>query len=335
MKAIRITHHGTPEVLEVVEMPIPVPRPGEVLVRMRWAGISRPDKLMRSGTYPWTRDILPFYPGLYGAGTVEALGKGVTEFQIGQSVYVEHPITCGCYAEYKTAPLHTLSPVPGECDLQLAAIASSHLIVWGMLTECFPHCEGKTLYIQGAAGSVGTAVLQIAPLLGLKVIASASTEEKCAYLRQLNTGAEVFCYTQLNPKETILSLTGGKGADIIMDQSVGESFIPQMDYLADMGTILIYNNTKGFPSQNVIQAMTDRFGRCPSVRVFSFHFFDDKPELLARKKREMFTLLAQGKLRPHVGAIFPLEQAVQAHTLLDSGNFYGSIVLDCSGVANC
>lgn len=328
MKAIRLDVHGGPEVLKLVELPVPVPTEGTVLIRMAYAGISRPDKLMRTGTYPWTKDILPFYPGLYGAGTVEDVGPGVTEFHIGQRVYVEHPIACGCYAEYKLAPTRFVTAIPEDTDMALASIAASSLIVWGMLTECFPHAEGKTLYIQGAAGSIGTAVTQIAPLLGMRVISSASTEEKCEYLRSVG-GTDVFCYPKENIKETVLELTGGTGADIIMDQSVGEDFEKQMEYLSDMGTILIYNNTKGFPTKNVIEAMTDRFGNCPGIRAFSFHFFDDKPVLLARKKREMFDLLKDGKIRPHIGAGFGLEEAVKAHELLDSGDFFGSIVLDC------
>ena len=328
MKAICFESHGGPEVLELIERPIPVPEAGEVLIRMAYAGISRPDKLMRSGTYPWTKDILPFYPGLYGAGTVEDVGPGVTEFRVGQRVYVEHPIACACYAEYKLAPARFVTSIPENTDMALASVAASSLIVWGMLTECFPHAEGKTLYIQGAAGSIGTAVTQIAPLLGMRVISSASTEEKCRYLRSIG-GTDVFCYTKEDVKDTILSLTNGRGADIIMDQSVGEGFQDQMEYLADMGTILIYNNTKGFPSKNVIEAMTARFGNCPGIRAFSFHYFDDKPELLARKKQEMFALLEQGKIRPHIGARFPLAEAVKAHELLDSGDFFGSIVLDC------
>jgi NADPH2:quinone reductase len=328
MKSIILNQHGGPEVLTLIEREIPVPQAGEILIRMKFAGISRPDKLMRTGTYPWTKEILPFYPGLYGAGVVAALGEGVTGYSIGQQVYVEHPIACGCYAEYKTAPVRFVTPIPDHTDLRLASISTSSLIIWGMLTECFPAPQGKTLYIQGAAGSMGTAVVQIAPLLGIRVIASASTEEKCAYLRAIG-GKNVFCYRTKDPKETVLALTNGKGADIIMDQSVGEAFLGQMDFLAPMGTILIYNNTKGFPTANVIQTMTDRFGDCPGIRAFSFHYFDDKPELLARKKQEMFRLLQEGKICPHVGAEFPLVQAQKAHELLDSGSFFGSIVLNC------
>lgn len=185
------------------------------------------------------------------------------------------------------------------------------------------------MYIQGAAGSVGTAVTQLAPHLGMRVIASASTEEKCEYLRSVGD-ADVFCYTGEDVKEKVLELTDGKGADIIMDQSVGECFVDQLEYLADMGTILIYNNTKGFPTKNVIEAMTNRFGNCPGIRAFSFHYFDDKAELLKQKKKEVFDLLEQGIIKPHIGARFALEDAVKAHMLLDSGNFLGSIVLDCT-----
>lgn len=328
MRAIELKTHGGPDVLSLVDRPIPHPAEGEVLIRMAYAGISRPDKLMRTGTYPWTKDILPFYPGLYGAGTVAELGSGVTDFFVGQRVYVEHPIACGCYAEYKCAPTRFVTPVPEQADMASASIAASSLIVWGMLTECFPCAQGKTLYIQGAAGSIGTAVTQIAPLLGIHVISSASTEAKCEYLRSVG-GTDVFCYAKENVKEKVLELTHGRGADIIMDQSVGEGFERQMEYLADMGTILIYNNTKGFPTKNVVEAMTDRFGNCPGIRAFSFHYFDDKPALLARKKRQMFALLSEGKIRPHIGARFKLGEAVKAHELLDSGDFFGSIVLDC------
>lgn len=330
MKAISLTQYGGPEVLKVIDRPLPPLGEGELLIRMAYGGISRPDKIMRCGEYPWTHGILPFYPGLYGAGVVAAMGEGVADFSVGQKVHVEHPVGCGCYAEYKVCPQRFVTALPENTDLSLAAISTSHLIVWGMLTECFPHAEGKCLYIKGAAGSMGTAVVQIAPLLGMRVIASASTEEKCGYLRSIGA-KEVFCYKEQDEAQAVLDFTDGLGADILMDQTVGENFCRQLDYLAPMGTILIYNHTQGFPTENVLRAMTtaERFGRAPAVRSFSFHYFDDKPELLARKKQEMFALLGAGKIRPHIGGRFPLEQAVQAHELLDAGTFFGSIILDC------
>lgn len=328
MKSVILHQHGGPEVLTVIDRENPTPASGEILIRMKYAGISRPDRLMRTGTYPWTKDILPFYPGLYGAGIVESVGPEVSGFHTGQRVYVEHPIACGCYSEYKIAPVQYVTPVPDGTDLSLAAVSTSSLIVWGMLTECFPQAQGKTLYIQGAAGSIGTAVCQIAPLLGMRVIASASTEEKCGYLRSIGN-ADVFCYQDTDVSQKILSLTDGRGVDIIMDQSIGDGLIPELDYLADMGTVLMYNNTKGSPSADLIEEMVKRFGRCPAIRAFSFHYFDDKPELLKKKKREMFDLLSSGKIAPHVGAEFPLDDVQKAHELLDSGDFFGSIILSC------
>lgn len=126
--------------------------------------------------------------------------------------------------------------------------------------------------------------------MGIRVIASASTEDKCDYLRSIGN-ADVFCYTREDVGQMVLSLTDGRGADIIMDQSIGDGLISELDYLADMGTVLMYNNTKGSPSADLIEEMVKRFGRCPAIRAFSFHYFDDKPELLRKKKQEMFELL--------------------------------------------
>lgn len=327
-KSAVLYRYGGPEVLEITDRAVEDPAPGEVLIRMVNAGVARPDLLMRTGVYPWTRDILPFYPGIYGAGYIECLGEGVTDLAVGQAVYVEHPVICGCCAEYKTAPADYILPLPDGLDMSLAAITNSTQIAWGMLTECFPDAHGKTLYIQGAAGALGTAVIQLAPLLGLRIIASASTEEKCAYLRFLGC-ADVFCYRNADVGKTVLEYTDGRGADIIMDQSVGEAFISQLDFLAPMGTVLIYNNTKGSPSADVIGAMTDRFGNCPGIRAFSFHYFDNKRALLRQKKEEVFSLLRDGKVRPHIGGRFPLEDIRRAHQLLDSGDFFGGIVIDC------
>lgn len=330
MKAIRFTRHGGPEVLELIERPIPQPGPGEVLVQMRVAGISRPDHLMRTNTYPWTRDVLPFYPGFYGTGVVSALGEGVTGFTPGEPVYVEHPVVCGCYAEYKVAPAQALVPLPKGADLLACALLSNYMVAWSMLKVCFPHDAGKTLYISGAAGTLGSAIVQLAPLLGLRVIASASSPEKCEYLRELGADG-VFQYTQVNVRETILSLTKGRGADIIMDQSIGSDFCAQLDYLAPMGTILIYNNTKGYDTGNIAQAMTDHWPKCPAVRAFSYHYFDDKPAQLQQNRQEVITLLGEGRITPLAKNQFSLEQAVEAHTLLDSGKFSGGIVLNISG----
>jgi NADPH2:quinone reductase len=326
MKAVRFMSYGKPEVLELFECPISQPGEGELLIKIHSAGVSRPDYLMRTGIYPWTKGTFPFYPGLYASGTVAALGPNVGDFSVGQSVFVDHPIVCGCYSEYKLAPIRFVSHVPEGTDLDQCSVLTNYFIAWGMLTEGCKCRTGDTLYISGAAGSIGTAILQLAPLLGVKVIASASTQKKCDYLKSLGT-AEVFCYTTEDPSLKIAEVTDGRGVDFVLDQCVGSDFAKQLELLAPMGTILIYNHLKGFPEQSIIQSMTSNFANCPAVRVFSFHYFDDKPELLRKKKDEVFEFLSQGKIKPQIFARFAPEQVRDAHTLLDSGDFIGSIIL--------
>ncbi len=330
MRAVEITEYGGPEVYQIIEKEKPVPRQGEVLLKMIYAELAKPDNLMRTNQYPWTRDMLPIYPGQNGIGIVEQTGPGVDPDQIsvGMPVYVGHRIVCGCLADYKTAPVEALVPLPKGISLAACTSLMNYFLVWGMLRLCFPGetANEKTLYIRGAAGPLGTAVIKMAPLLGIHVIASASSEEKCTYLREI--GAEhVFCYTTADVKSEILNFTDGVGADIIMDQCVGEQFCDQFAYLAPMGEILIYSNLQGFPSKNVIEAMTGRFPECPGIRVFSYHYFDDREELLRRFQNEVLKLLRDGKLIPRTGTLFPLEDIVEAGRLSDSGSCCGGITI--------
>lgn len=326
MKTVLFTRHGGPEVLTLGTAPIPSPASGEVLIRMAASGIGKPDYLMRTGTYPWTRDILPFYPGLYGTGTIEAVGEGVTGFAPGQPVFVDHPVVCGCYSEYKTAPVSLVTPLPEGIDLVAAAAVNNHVIAWSLLHNACAPSEGKTLYIKSAAGALGSAIVQLAPLCGLTVIASASTEEKCAHLRRL--GAQhVFCYRTQGEPEAVLAATDGRGADYILDQVAGPDFTRQFAFLSRCGTVVIYNTLGGFPPENLVQFLTDNFAKCWSARAFSFHLHDGLTDEIAENRRAVFSLLAEGKFSPAIGARFAQEDVVRAHELLDAGTALGSIVL--------
>ena len=326
MKTVYFTRHGGPEVLQIADAPIPQPAPGEVLIRMAAAGVGKPDYLMRTGAYPWTRDILPFYPGLYGTGTVAALGDGVTDFSVGQGVFVDHPVVCGCYSEYKTAPAELVAPLPEGIDLVSAAAVNNHVIAWSLLhTACAPG-QGRTLYMKSAAGALGSAIVQLAPLCGLTVIASASTEEKCAHLRKLGA-AHVFCYKTEDEEAAVLAATDGLGADYILDQVVGADFTRQFAYLNRGGTVVIYNTLGGFPPENLPQFLTDNFAKCWAVRAFSFHKHDGHPDEHAALRREVFSMLAEGKFTPAIAAAIPQSDIVRAHALMDAGTALGSIVL--------
>ena len=326
MKAVILNEYGGPEVLKVVEEDIPQPQPGEVLLRMRAAGVSKPDFLMRTGTYPWTKGILPFHSGLYGSATVAALGEGVDHLAVGQPVFIDHPVVCGCYSEYKIAPAERAIPLPEGVPCEHAAIITNYLIAWAMLSSVCAPSEGKTLYIKGAAGALGTAILQLAPKKGLTTIASASTPEKCAYLKQLGAN-HVFCYKEQDEQEAVLGFTNGRGVDYLLDQYVGDRFAAQIPMLAKCGNIIVYNTLGGFPQENVIQVLTDNFAKCCGVRAFSFHLYDDDPEGLNRLRNEVFTMLAKGEFAPHIAATFDQADIVEAHKLLDSGSVGGSIIL--------
>ena len=328
MKKVVMYEYGAPEVLKVVSDDIPVPGCDEFLIKMHYAGIAHVDHLMRAGDYPWTKDKLPFSPGIFGSGEVVGKGETAAGFDIGDRVYLRHPVVCGCYSEYKCAPGSCMFRLPENTDMKAASICQMSISAWGMIKESFPDSEGKTLYIKGAAGSVGTAIIQFAPVLGLRVIASASTDRKCDYLRSI--GAEtVFNYNTEDEKEQIMKNTDGKGVDILMDQLVGPEFSSRFDLLNEFGTILIYNNILGAADTDVTVELTKRFAKSLSVRAFSFHYYDDKPELLNKRVYEVLDLINKGIVIPHIGGEFAINDVVEAHRLLDSGDFTGAIVLKC------
>ena len=326
MKRVVMEAYGGPEVLTLEEAPIPQPGSGEVLLKMEAAGISKPDFLMRTGAYPWTKGILPFYPGLYGTGTVTAVGSGVTTVAVGDLVFVDHPVVCGCYSEYKIAPEGNVTKMIAGTDPVYGAVMTNYVIAWSLMTQVLGPGHGKTLYMKGAAGALGSAVVQMAPLAGYRVIASASTKEKCDYLRGLGV-EHVFCYQNTPEKDAVLSATDGIGADIILDQVAGPNMASQLSYLAPLGTILVYNYLGGAENTGILEAMIAGMAKCQSVRVFSFHYNDDKPEALKLLRKQVFTMLHEGKIKPHIFRTFSQSEIQEAHKVLDSGKFTGSLVL--------
>lgn len=326
MKQVVLKQYGGPEVLEVTNADIPTPQPGEVLLKMAAVGISKPDYLMRTGAYPWTKGILPFYPGLYGTGTVAKLGDGVAEYQVGDMVFVDHPVICGCYAEYKTAPITNITKLPAGTNLEYAAVMTNYVIAWCMLTRILGRGDGQVIYMKGAAGALGSAVVQLAPLAGYRIIASASTDEKCDYLHTIGV-KEAFNYNQQDETEAVLACTDGLGADIVLDQTAGPNLPARLSMLKERGTLLVYNYLEGDKNTGILEALIAGMAKCQAVRVFSFHWGDDKPDEIKALRNEVFTMLAEGKIKPHIFAEFSIEEIQAAHGLLDSGKFTGSLIL--------
>ena len=209
MKAVVFEQFGGPEVLQYIDVPVPVPGPGQVLVKTRSVGVCKADWRVRTGRSQWLTCPFPVTIGYEMAGTIAGLGPGVSGFELGQPVHVLHMAVYGTYAEYMAVTADDVAPMPQSLDFDAAAAAFNYFVAWGLLNQIVHGAPGQALYIGGAAGGVGTAVIQLAQHKGMRVIASASTEAKCDYLRSLGVD-KVFNYKTENDVDAVRRLTGAE-----------------------------------------------------------------------------------------------------------------------------
>lgn len=326
MQAIMLKRHGGPEVLECVELPVPSPAAGEVLVRVHTIGVGKPDVLVRSGKYIWNQTV-PVVVGHEMAGHVAALGEGVTSVRVGQPVLVINAAGGG-YAEYAVVPARMLTPLPDGMAVERAVGALNYLTAWTLLHEMGHIERGQTVYLNGAAGGVGTAVIQLANLAGAKVIAGASTQEKCDFARARGA-TDVVHYGRDREKAIaqVLELTGGRGVDLMLDQYAGPAFEKNFAMLASRAQIIIYNFTGGMAEGNVLAAMAKSVAKSPAVRVFSLHCYDEEPHKRQQILQHVLGMLARGEVASYIDRRLPLAEARQAHELLDGGKVLGKLLL--------
>ena len=180
--------------------------------------------------------------------------------------------------------------------------------------------------ISGAAGGIGTTLIQMAKDKGMDVVASASTDEKCAVLRQVGADC-VFNRNKADAREIILNHTNGRGVDLIYDQLCGPEFSRQFDYLADFGQIVLYNWLKGSPELDQLDTIIKRAWHGNAIRCFSFHAFDDKPERRLANAAKCFEMVRDGRVKPLVCADLPLSEARKAHEMLDAGEIIGKLIM--------
>ncbi len=327
MKAVVFEKFGGPEVLQYIDLPIPTPGEGQVLVKMASAGVCKADWRVRTGRCQWLDAPYPITLGYEGAGRVEALGPGVTGLTVGQPVHVLHMACYGTYTEYMTVTADDVVEMPEGVDFDAAAAAFNYFVAWGLLNQIVEAKEGQSLYIGGAAGGVGTAVIQLAQLRGMNIVASASTDEKCDYLRRLGVDA-VFNYKSEDDVETVRQITGRRGVDYVYDQVAGPEFCRQFDMLATYGQIILYNYLGGYPEdKEIIHILQSRCEYCWGIRYFSIHVHDTDPEGFKKVKRQVFALMADGKLKPPIYKVLPLSEAALAHQMIESGEVLGKLVL--------
>lgn len=320
MKAIRVHEYGGPEVMRLEEVPVPQPQAGEALVRLAASGVNFIDIYQREGLYPVP---LPFIPGNEGAGTVEALGFGVTEVAVGDRV--AFAMVTGSYAEYAVVPAAKLVPVPEMVDLKFAAALMLQGMTAHYLTHStYPLTEGDICLAHAVAGGVGELLVQMAKRLGARVIGTVSTEEKAALARSVGTD-EVILYTQQDFESETRRLTVGKGVQVVYD-GVGQStFEKGLNCLVSRGYMVLYGQASGpvgALDPQVLNAKGSLFLTRPSLA----HYVLTRQELLWRAS-DVLNWVATGELQLNIGNVLPLAQAADAHRKLVARQTMGKTLL--------
>ncbi len=324
MKAIQIAKTGGPDVLELVELARPTPGPGEVLVRAHAIGVGKPDVLFRTGIYRWMPP-LPAIPGAEMTGHVEALGAGVTHLKLGAPVLVYH-LGGRCYAEYASVPASAVTPLPAAIDLDDAVSIPNYQVAYALLNEAARGIAAKSVYVNGAAGGVGSAVIQLCRLQGITAIAGASSAEKCAFASRQGA-THTIDYSREPVAERLLALTEGHGVDLILDHIVGKDFTDNLKALAPFGLIVSFNTLGGFPEKDLFREMRAHLPKSPAVRCFTMHSFDHDPAGRQRVAQRTIEIFASGRVSPPIHSRLPLAAARQAHELLDARAVLGKLIL--------
>jgi putative PIG3 family NAD(P)H quinone oxidoreductase len=323
MIAIEIREPGEPDVLVPVERPNLSPGPGEVLIKVRAAGVNRPDVMQRRGRYPpppGASDI----PGLEVAGTVEALGDGVRGWSIGDAICAL--VAGGGYAEFCLAPSPQCLPIPRGMDfVAAAAIPETFFTVWTNVFERGRLKPGESILIHGGSSGIGTTAIQLARAFEARVFATAGSADKCAACERL--GAQrCINYRETDFVEAIRELTGGAGVNVVLD-IVGGPYVPRnLDVLAVEGRLVQIGVLGGAKTElNVAVIMQKRLivtGSTLRVRSIA-----DKAAIAAAVREHAWPLLESGAVKPLVYATFPLRAAAAAHRLMESSEHIGKIVL--------
>ncbi len=328
MKHVQFGTYGGPEVLDVVEGPIPEPGPGQICIRAEAIGVGIPDILMRTGNYAWIPP-LPVVPGNELAGTVSAVGEGVTTLLVGQRVYVnarELSQRGGCYAQYMVVPAEAVFALPDSLKAEHAVALGNYQLAWLLLNIAATPKSGDDILVHAAAGGVGSALVQMACAKGLNVSGVAGSEEKAHYVAELGADT-VIDRSRDSISERLMQRTDGTGANYIYDAVGGEDFAENFERLAPLGTLVMFGHIAGWPDPAILDPMRERFGASLGFRLFSIHVLDDMPDIRCHAMEEAIKVMASGAALPRIHTRMPLAKAADAHRLLESGDVIGKVVL--------
>ncbi len=323
MDCVAIDKPGGPEALVPAKRPVPRPGKGEVLVKVAAAGVNRPDVLQRRGMYappPGTTDL----PGLEIAGTVAALGEGVSRWKLGDQVCAL--VAGGGYAAYCTAPEPQCLPIPRGLDaVQAACLPETVMTVWTNVFERGRLAPGETLLVHGGTSGIGTTAIQMAKAWGAKVIATAGGEAKAKACRDLGADVAIDYKTQ-DFAAVAKEATGKRGVDVILDMVGGDYFAKNLDCMAVEGRLVYIASLRGAKVELNIAAMMQKrltiTGSTLRPRSVA-----EKGAIARAVEDKIWPHVEGGRIRPLIHARFPLAEAAKAHALMETNAHIGKIVL--------
>jgi len=320
-KAIRINRVGGPEVMELVDVELGPPGPGEAQVRHEAIGLNFIDVYFRTGLYP---QPLPGGLGMEGAGVVEAVGEGVTEVQVGDRVaYAGRPI--GAYAEARNMPASQLLVLPEKIGFDTAAaMMLQGLTVQYLFHRTVPLKAGDTILFHAAAGGVGLIACQWAKVMGVTLIGTVGSEEKAALATE-NGAHHVINYNKENFTERVKEITGGKGVSAVYDSIGKDTFIGSLDCLQPLGTMVSFGNASGPVPPFSLGELASR-GSLFITRPSLMSYMARREDLEAAAK-SLFGVVASGEVKIDIRQRYALADVAQAHTELEARKTTGSSIL--------
>ncbi len=324
MTAVAISEPGGPLVLKPARRDVPVPGPGQILIRVRAAGVNRPDILQRRGVYPPPAGASDL-PGLEVAGEVAATGDSAARWRIGDRVCALTP--GGGYAEYCLVHESNALPVPpGFTFTEAAALPETYFTVWHNVFERGGLKKGETLLVHGGSSGIGTTAIQLASAFGAYVLATAGSKEKCAACLKLGADRAINYRTE-DFVAVVKEATGGRGADVILDMVAGDYVGRNYDAAAVDGRIVQIATQAGpVASADFSRLMVKRLTHTGStLRPRTTEF---KASIAAALEAQVWPLLAARRIVPVMDMIYPLREAWRAHERMEEGHHIGKIVLD-------
>ena len=320
MKAIQVKQPGGPEVLELVDVPVPEPKANDAVVKLVASGVNFIDVYQREGRY---KVPLPFVLGQEGAGVVNAVGSNVTSLKAGDRVAWTGLL--GGYAEYAAVPADRLVAIPaGVTDQQAAAAMLQGMTAHYLCHDTYPLKRGETALVHAAAGGVGLLLVQMAHNIGARVLATVSTEEKAKLAREAGAD-EIILYTKSDFEAETRRLTNGQGVHVVYDSVGKTTFEKGLNVLRPRGMMVLFGGSSGAVPPFDLIALSQK-GSLYVTRPTLVNYIATREELLSRSAA-VFAMISSGKLKLRIAHTYPLAEAQRAHRDLEGRKTTGKLLL--------